>query len=171
LVTLYLMCGLAFSGKSTLARAVAARAGAVIVSLDAINRSRGLEGGLGIPDEEWARTHRRALEMTESALAEGRSVVVDDTNCYHFLRDHYRAVAEAHRAPTVVIHLDVPPSVVRSRIEANEVAPDRPPIRESVLADLAAKFEPPTPEEPTLVYVTDDDETSWVNSNIPAHGR
>jgi predicted kinase len=167
-MTLYLMCGLAFAGKSTLARAVAARADAVIVSLDAINRSRGLEGGLGIPEEEWALTHRRALEMTESALAKGRSVVVDDTNCYRFLRDNYRAVAEAHHAPTVVIHLDVPLSVVQGRIASNEAAPGRPPIRETVLADLAATLEPPAPEETTLVYTPDADEAAWVEANIPA---
>lgn len=167
-MTLYLMCGLAFSGKSTLARAIADRTGAEIISLDAINLARGLQGGLGIPEEEWARTHRRALQMTESALSGGRSVVVDDTNCYRFLRDNYRGAAEAHGAQTVVVYLDVPLSLARMRIRANEAAPDRAPIRESVLLDLAAKFEPPAAEESTLTYTPDLDEAAWVDANIPA---
>jgi predicted kinase len=167
-VTLYLMCGLAFSGKSTLAGAIAARAGATIVSLDAINAARGLRGGLGIPEEEWAWTHRQALELTRSALARGRSVVVDDTNCFRSLRDDYRAAAAAHGATAVVVYLDVPLPVVRSRMRANEKAPSRHPVSETVLLDLAGKFEPPAPDEPMLFCPPDREETSWVNENIPA---
>ncbi|GAB3386856.1 hypothetical protein GCM10027568_05800 [Humibacter soli] len=43
------MCGLSFSGKSTFARALAKELDADIVSFDAINEERGLNGGDGIP--------------------------------------------------------------------------------------------------------------------------
>ena len=48
---LYLLCGLAFSGKTTLTAALSRHLGAAVVSLDAINASRGLQGGMGIPVE------------------------------------------------------------------------------------------------------------------------
>src|SRR4029077_883183 len=44
-MSLYLLCGLAFSGKTTLASILSVRLPAVVVSLDAINASRGLDGG------------------------------------------------------------------------------------------------------------------------------
>ena len=43
--TVYAMCGLAFSGKSSAARIVAGELGAELISLDAINAERGLSGG------------------------------------------------------------------------------------------------------------------------------
>lgn len=54
--TLYLLCGLWLSGKSTLARAMAERASMALISFDAINRERGLWGGDGVPGEEWKVT-------------------------------------------------------------------------------------------------------------------
>ncbi|MGZ6097454.1 MAG: isopentenyl transferase family protein, partial [Myxococcaceae bacterium] len=52
---LLLLCGPAFSGKSTLAGHLARHWSFEVVSLDAINARRGLRGGEGVPDEEWAR--------------------------------------------------------------------------------------------------------------------
>jgi predicted kinase len=164
--TLYLMCGLAFAGKTTLAEAIAAATEAHLVSVDEINARRGLAGGLGIPEEEWARTHRQALADTEEALSRGVVVVVDDTNCYRFLRDNYRAVAERHGAPTRVVYLDVPLSLALARMRANEVEATRPPVRERVLRELARRFEPPTPEESVLRFPPGADPRSWVDLHI-----
>ena len=43
----YAMCGVAFSGKSTLALRIAAELSICLISLDAINHKRGLRGGDG----------------------------------------------------------------------------------------------------------------------------
>ena len=72
-MTVTLLCGLAFAGKSTLAAAMARRLGVAVVSLDEINAARGLHGGTGIPVEEWAATHQRAFREIESALKSGSS--------------------------------------------------------------------------------------------------
>ena len=61
-VRLILLCGTSFSGKSTLARTLAPKLSATIVSLDDLNEHRGLWDGDGIPTEEWVRTHRLASE-------------------------------------------------------------------------------------------------------------
>ncbi len=49
--TLYLLCGLAFSGKTTISRAVVSFLHCPYISLDEINHERGLFGGEGIPVE------------------------------------------------------------------------------------------------------------------------
>lgn len=66
---LYVMCGLPFSGKSTLARALAAFRGYGLVVYDTINSERGIGvDGAPIPPHEWERTeaevHRRVMELT-----------------------------------------------------------------------------------------------------------
>jgi pimeloyl-ACP methyl ester carboxylesterase/predicted kinase len=167
-VKLYLLCGLAFSGKSTLAAAISRELDAVVVSLDEINSSRGLQGGLGIPDAEWARTHEEALRRVESSLRAGRDTVVDDTNCFRFLRDAYRAVADRFGAATIVIHLDVPVNLALERLRANERSRSRAPVTESILLDLARKFERPAPDETVLVFPESADPAAWVSRNLSA---
>jgi predicted kinase len=165
-MTLYLLCGLAFSGKSTLAAAISRHTGAVVVSLDEINARRGLYGGVGIPDEEWSRTHAEALGLVETALRAGRSVVVDDTNCFRFLRDNYREIADRHGVPSVVLHVNAPLSLAFSRIRANELEPSRASITESVMLDLIEKFEWPAADETVLVFPADADPEDWVARHI-----
>lgn len=159
---LYLLCGLAFSGKTTLAAALARHLGAAVVSLDEINALRGLHGGEGIPVEEWARSHREALQQVGDLLAAGRSVVVDDTNCFRFLRDDYRAVAKLHGARTKVLYLDVPLAMVLDRMRENDRTRTRASVTDSVLLDLVDKFEPPNEDENVLVFPAGAAPDAWV---------
>jgi predicted kinase len=167
-VNLYLLCGLAFSGKSTLAAVLARRCGAEVVSLDEINAGRGLDGGAGIPEEEWVRTHQEALRRVDQGLAAGRPVVMDDTNCFRFLRDSYRAVAERHGARVRVLYLDRPLALLAERRRENERTGIRAPIAEPVLLDLVRKFEPPGADEDVLLVPPDSSLEEWVAEQIPA---
>ena len=164
---LYLLCGMAFSGKSTLAAVLACHVGAEVVSLDEINLSRGHLGGLGIPTEEWARTHQEALREVERCLEAGRSVIVDDTNCFRFLRDNYRAIAGRHGARTTVIHLDCPLELLRERIRENDQTLSRTTVTEPVLLDLANKFEPPDADEHVIAFPPGVAAEAWVARQLP----
>jgi predicted kinase len=90
---LIVMCGRSFSGKSTLARALARALKAELVSIDAINEEGGLRGGEGIPVSEWGRTNDGASARTAAFLRTRRSVVVDDTSSPRFLRERWRTLA------------------------------------------------------------------------------
>jgi predicted kinase len=144
---LYLLCGLAFAGKSTLAAQLASRVGATIVSLDDINAERGLHGGIGIPGEEWLKTHHIALARVREFLDQGRPVIVDDTNCFRWLRDSYRKEAAERGVPTTVVRLEVSLEEALKRARKNKVTQERPPVTEAVLLDLAKGFEWPGPDE------------------------
>ena len=160
---LVLLCGLSFSGKSTLARRLAERFGAAVVSLDEINARRGLSGGDGLPVPEWAATHRLALGAVEAALAAGSPlVVVDDTFSLRFLRDDYRALARRVGADLRLAFLDVPPGEIAARRARSEAASDRPGIREEVFAEHAAGFERPGADEPHLALGPGDDADAFL---------
>jgi predicted kinase len=164
---LYVLCGMSFSGKSTLAAAIAQQTGAVIVSLDEINAERGLYGGLGIPDEEWLLSHQLALQRVEEALATGRSVVVDDTNCFRFLRDAYRAVAVRLDVKALLLYLDLPMDTLLARASADN--PTRPPVARDVLLELIGKFEAPAPEEQAIMVPPGFVPATWVARNMGPH--
>src|SRR4051794_31400269 len=105
--TLYLLCGMAFSGKSTLARAISASRPITLISLDDINHERGLWGGDGIPLEEWENTNLIAQERFAQVAKSGTDVLVDDTNSLRWLRDRWRDRAQTHGYATRVVFVDV----------------------------------------------------------------
>jgi len=58
---LYILCGLPFAGKTTLARAMARRLGFVSIALDDVNSERGVGlSGEAIPQAEWAKSYAEA---------------------------------------------------------------------------------------------------------------
>jgi predicted kinase len=144
---LVLMCGTSFSGKSTVARALAPRLPARIVSLDEINARRGLWGGDGIPVEEWVRTHELASAEVRELLRAGTSVVVDDTSSPRFLRDGWRSLAAEVGARFTLVYVEVDHATVRRRRDDNRVERRRRDVTDAVLDQHLAEFEPPAADE------------------------
>lgn len=92
--TLYFLCGLPFAGKSTLARALAARTQARHIALDAVNTERGLGlDGATITPEQWDQTYAEVYRRIEAALAAGDSAISDETCFLRAQRDAVRAIA------------------------------------------------------------------------------
>lgn len=150
-MTMALMCGLSFAGKSTLAAQLSEALPASLVSLDLINEERGLHGGQGIPLEEWAETNRIAHERGRELLDKGFHVVVDDTGSLRFIRDGWRKIAVHCDAPFVVVWVQISPELQEARIHANRKSQCRPDMTDAVLHDHRASFEPPTDEEALAV--------------------
>lgn len=147
---LVLLCGTSFSGKSTVARVLAERLPARVVSLDEINERRGLWGGDGIPVEEWGRTHQFAQVEVLELLSSGGSVVVDDTSSPRFLRDGWRALAVRAGVEFRLVYVEVDQATVRARRDRNRVAPRRRDVADDVLDQHLAEFEPPGEDEDAL---------------------
>ena len=151
------MCGTSFSGKSTVARALAPRLQARIVSLDEINARRGLWGGDGIPVEEWIRTHELATAEVRSLLGTGTSVVVDDTSSPRFLRDGWRSLAAEVGARFTLVYVEVDHATVRRRRDGNRVERRRQDVADAVLDQHLAEFEPPAADEDAVRVTSVDD--------------
>ncbi|GAB3920540.1 hypothetical protein GCM10029976_006240 [Kribbella albertanoniae] len=157
---LVLLCGTAFSGKSTVARTVAPRLAATVVSLDEINARRGLWGGDGIPVEEWIRTNTEAHAETRALLTAGTSVVVDDTSSPRFLRDGWRALAADVEAQFTLLYLDIDHATILARRAANQTSGKRQDVTDEVLTQHLADFDPPGPDE-NPVRLSSIDLESW----------
>lgn len=143
---LILLCGLSFSGKSTLAKILAQRLDAAVVSLDDINEERGLFGGQGISGEEWEATHRIADERVAGLLRAGRTVIVDDTGSPRFVRDRWRSIADQTRAAFAIVWVDVDVETQQERWKANRASHVRHDVTDEVMQEHRATFEPPLDE-------------------------
>jgi predicted kinase len=149
---LFALCGLSFSGKTTLARAISAAIGADYISLDDINEERGLRGGEGISGEEWNQTSLIAVERSRDALERGRDVVLDDTLSFRWLRDRYAEAARQRAAQFILIYVSIPLAEIHAARARNDVSRQRKPIREDVFDDHARRFEVPAADEAPLIY-------------------
>ncbi len=155
-------CGLAFSGKSTVARQVAEAFGAELVSYDAINAARGFDGGKVIADSEWEKTSMMAAGSARVALANGRAVVVDDTFSHRFLRDRFRALAKATGVPFTLLFVDTPLAVIEARIAENARTGQRAHIAPEVFAHHRGRFQIPGEDEAPVRLSNDEDLERWL---------
>src|SRR5262245_19091435 len=159
----YAMCGVAFSGKSTLARRIADELSIILISLDAINHERGLRGGDGMSIAQWEETSAIAMNRLRECLREGKSAVVDDTFSRRLLGDRFKTVALEFGAEFTIVFVDTAIEEIRSRRESNFQRATRHHVREDVFEDHYKTFQFPTADEPVVRVAGGFDLQSWLN--------
>ncbi len=165
------MCGLAFSGKTTLARSIVRFTGATYVGLDDINRQRGLaSGGDGLPVEEWERTHHVAIGRVEHLMRERVTILVDDTSNLRFLRERFRSVAEEHGYRFVLVYVETPLDEISRRMQENARRRRRSPVRPEVFDEHVRTFEPPDEDEGAVVFAADQPVDEWLRATLSTPG-
>ena len=147
---LVLLCGRSFSGKSTVASSLAGSLPGSVVSLDAINEERGLDGGEGIPLSEWARTNELAKERALARLHDDETVIIDDTSSPRFLREAWRTLCSSAGAPIVLVFVDTPANVIKQRLLDNRSTRHRGNVTDEVMAAHQESFEPPEEDEQAI---------------------
>jgi predicted kinase len=164
--TLYIMCGLPFSGKTTLARTLADQCGLIHLDLDAIAREKSLFPEEGISDQQWGQVFREVYQQVVILLTAGKSVVFDAVNYDRIGRDRLRTIAQQGNSVVHVIYIDLPMQEIEQRRQANQSNCQRPPVRDKDFVELATEFEIPTVEENLLVYDGIQSIPEWIKHNI-----
>ncbi len=154
---LFLMAGLSGAGKSTIARALTAKIGAIHLRSDAVRKHLA-----GVPltarggDDLYtpamtAQTYDRLLALGLTLTQAGYSVILDAKYDRQELRQGAIAQAQAAAIPLKILHCTAPPAVLAQR-----VAERTGDIADATVAILAQQsFEPFTPEELPWVQVLD----------------
>jgi len=112
---LILMVGLPGTGKSTLARRLAALLPAPIVESDRVRRV--LFQWPRHTLNESRRVHQVCRVLIEQLLRQGSSVIFDATNLIEAHRALVYQIADRLRVPLVILFVTAPPEVVRDRLE------------------------------------------------------
>lgn len=150
--TLFLMVGYPGSGKTTTSHIIHELTGAVHIWADRERRKM-----FGNPSHSRSESHELYSELNrhvDELLAAGRSVIFD-TN-FNFRRDraHLRRIATSHSAHTVLIWVQVPKELARSRAQHERHASTNHYsyiIRDEDFERMTSHLEPPTPGEHPVV--------------------
>jgi uncharacterized protein len=120
---LTLMSGLSGSGKSTVARYVARRTGAIQIRSDAVRKHLGgiplnERGGQDLYSEEMtAKTYSRLLELGIILADRGWNVILDAKFDRQNLRTNAINLAQARNLPLQIIYCTAPIEVLRERLQ------------------------------------------------------
>jgi len=144
---LFITHGLSASGKSTVAEQLVEAVGALRIRAD-VERKRlyGLaaeassEAGLRetlYSAEATQRTYQRLLELANTTLQAGFSVVLDATFLYRWQRESVRQLAEQLAIPVHILDLQAPITVLQERLQQRQSKGNDP--SEATLEVLAAQ--------------------------------
>ncbi len=160
---LFILCGLPFAGKTTLAKVLEERLGFARVDMDEINTRRGVGlHGEAIVQEEWDRTYAECYRQLEQWLQAGQTVLFDAANFTKAQRDHLRTIATKHGASAQVIYLDVSESEAKQLWLQNRVTHQRYDVRDDDFAHVVTYFDVPTPDEYVLRYHPSQPVDEWI---------
>jgi predicted kinase len=150
--TLFILCGLPYSGKTFVAKKILAGADCVYVSIDDLFHKAGYDWTTNkLPDKQgWDLLFKASYDATKDALKASKSVLYDSTNHTRQSRDALREVARSVDANSFVLFVDVPADLILTRWEANKLNPTRSVVAKELVLQTIDSFERPTEDEHLL---------------------
>jgi len=160
---LFILTGISFSGKSSLARAISQALDIPIIDPDSIAHESGFGlGGEFLSDAQWAVFHGEAEERAARLLEAGRSLVYDTTAFNRRQRQGLRDLAGRHNAESVLLWVSTSRDEARRRWARNNETRERFAVHAEDFDMIANHFEPPDNDEPRLTYDGAQDPGQWV---------
>jgi len=160
---LYIMSGLAFSGKSTLAKQIAVDTNSKLIAFDQLWVEMEKKQPVSKDAVGWRFIRNVGQEEVAKALKAGSSVVYDDNNVRVEHRDELRQIAKELGAEAIVIYLNTPMSVIREREERNRITGARHEVDPINFQTVAEQLQEPPDEENVLRFTPEDNAKDWLN--------
>jgi len=165
---LYILCGIPFSGKSTLAAKIVDKFGSTRIDLDQIKDE--LIGReiieSQIDQKSWDRIYTEMYLRIGQALAAGQSVIHDTGNFTVYERSLVSKIASKLNIPFTTIYVDTSTEVAYKRLVSNRLTKSRFNISDKSFYDAVTEMEIPGPSEHTVIYNPNDNLDSWLSKNF-----
>jgi predicted kinase len=164
---LYIVCGVAFSGKSTLSKKIAEYKHATLVSQDSLWFEKKKELNLDPDsDQDWDMVLRLSKEVVRDTLVKGDSVVFDDISLKYSDRESLRNIAKECGAEVVLVYLDTPRNVQKERQIKNLETKERHDVPEELIHWGLEELELPKESEEAFVFKPETNLADWL-SKLP----
>ncbi|MBI3576762.1 ATP-binding protein [Candidatus Gottesmanbacteria bacterium] len=160
----YLLCGLPFSGKTTVAYALEKQLGFVRLNIDDVKFAHGFEGVSddNVPEEAWEKIFAEMDRRLVEYLKQGKSVTNETVWVWKSWRDKPRKVAQEAGFTTKVLFIDVPEQAARERLLVNRKTKKRFDVSDKIFEEAVRDFERPTQDEDVLVYDQTISVDEWI---------
>ena len=164
---LFIICGLSFAGKSTLAQAMVESLGHEEVDVD--NTKIALYGS-NVQDntltrEEWDRVYEETDRQIIDLLNSGKNVIDASRYFTRAERSHIRSIADTLGCQTVTIYVTTSEAIVRQRWQENRTTQSRRDVTDNDFEDLVRAMEPPVTDEHPIIFQNGDDIGTWIRAN------
>lgn len=155
--TLFIFCGEAFSGKSTLAKKLSEKYNTKLIGRDemyfSIEKLLALEETPEKDDNSlWENMWPIIIQGVRNQLLLGNSVVIDD-NCF-FLRQRRDLyfIANEIGVKIILIYMDIPLEILKERKERNKILKNRHDVPSTWMENDSQKFERPVENENPIIF-------------------
>lgn len=151
---LYILCGIPFAGKTTLAKGLEKRLGFLRIDLDDIKFEL---LGDDVKDEDmeqsqWDKVYLEMYKKIEEGLKQGKNVVSDTGNFTKHERDLLRNIASKIVIDSMVIFVYTPVNIVKQRWQENKETNKRFHISEKSFSGAVKELEIPGNDENVIIY-------------------
>lgn len=165
---LYILCGLPYSGKTTIAKRLVKKFGWDYVSIDVIRERLGFtwEENDKVTSDDWNGIFDTAYTDMLKRLQNGKSVIFDSTNHNFDSREKLRTYAAEAGVESKVVFIDVPVEVIWKRWRQNQEMNTRSHIGKELVQWTIDHFEIPTTEESVIRYTLSMDLDEWLEQGI-----
>lgn len=165
---LYILCGLPFSGKTTLAKKLTEKLNLEYVSIDEIKFAHGFPWteDSAITSHDWDKIFAEAYQKSAIFLKAEKSVLYDSANQDKISRDKLRKLALEIGVKSKVIWLDIPLEIIRLRYEENKTTQKRFHLPENLFQAALDTYQPPSKGEQLIPYTTNTNFENWVKENF-----
>ena len=149
--TLYIMCGLPFSGKTTIAKQLAKKQEFSVVSVDDIRESLGFYWEKNeASKDDWEKIFKTVELKITSLLKSGNNVIYDSANQDKASRIKFKELAISLGVKSRVVFVDTPMKVILERYSSNLNSKERFHLPEKYFNAAVNTFEPPTEDEDVI---------------------
>jgi predicted kinase len=164
----YLLVGLPYSGKTTLAKHLKEKHGFAHINIDQLKIEAGY-GDVGdddVPDHIWDEIFTKADQLIVKYLKEGKNLANEYAWVTREWRDRARRIARQAGFDTKLIYLDIPHSEVKRRWQENLKTNQRFHWPEHEFQQYINDFEQPIEDENIIIYDQTTPVDDWIKQNL-----
>jgi len=162
---LYIITGLPFSGKSTLAKELVKRFQFERTSVDKMMNKQHLEAQY-MSQSDWNLVYSEAYQELELLLKLGKTVVFDGGSLLKSERDRLKKIAEMCGVPWKLIYVNTPKEEIIKRRKRNLKTKERDQLTDEVMNKAFSMFEEPQIDENFILFNSKINLKEWIKKNI-----